>query len=183
MQTVERQGSFFRFRLRPFDPEDPGGGSSELLLERELTFGTPSAAAAFLRHFAHDPFAVRGLHSVLARLGPATSIHEMPDQWIERLAQHLAAGRVAVVEQVPRAPAGESSEVKGPSPASMPPPPRRAETPQSAPEQDKSTFAHTSDEEAQAQALVDAAKNGTPFCEECAKAAAAANAARNPVNA
>lgn len=172
MQTVERQGSFYRFRLHPFDPDDSGGRPSNLLLERVLKFGTPASAATFLRHFAVDPFAVRGLQSILERLGPWCSVHGTSDQWIELLAPFLASGRVVVVEQTPRAPAGESTK-DAPSPPPMPPPLRRSgPTP---PEPDPATFSPSADEEAQAQALIEAAKNGTPFCEECARAAAARN--------
>ena len=176
MQTVERRGSFFRFRVRPFDPVDADAKPSDLLLERELVFGADGAAAAFLRNFADDPFALRGFQSVLAQLGDSGSVQEMRDQWIDRLARHLSSGRVTVVEQTPRSPGGKSTEGSQTASAPIPPPvPRRLEQAVPVVVPDPPTFSPaTVDEEAQVQTLIKAAEDGTPFCEECAKAAAAA---------
>ena len=174
VQTVEWRGSFFRFRVYPFDIQESELEPSKLLLEREVDFAGVAGAAAFLRQFAGDPFAARGLQAVLARVDTSSPVHELPDQWIERLAVHLHSGRVTVNEQVPRAPSGKATDGGG-SPTPVRPLTRSSY--QSSPSNQtalESTFPpQTSDEPAQAQALISAAKNGTPFCEECARAAAA----------
>ena len=172
VQTVERQGSFFRFWARPFEHGKTPGPAADLLVERTLVFGSHASAAAFLRNFAGDSFAVRGLQSVVTQLSPVSGMQELAEQWIERLALLMVTGRVEVVEQIPRGTSAETTTRQAASPT--PYVPRRAEVPEPVEVVEAPTFsASHADEEAQVKALVEAARHGTPFCEECAKAALA----------
>src|SRR5882724_5247221 len=123
VQTVERYGSLFQFRVRPFDAVDPKAKTSELIIVHDLEFSNHDAAATFLRKFSGNALAIRGLESIVLQAGGVRQFDELPEQWIDRLAPHLVSGRVVVAEQVPRAPAGDASEVPGPSPQPTPPVP------------------------------------------------------------
>ena len=173
MSTVVQYGISYHFRTAPFEvAAEPPANSADVLLERRLYFENNHAALAFLRPFSRNLFATREFHSLLARLGFGQRFNEQQDEWMERLALSLVTGRVTVIESVPKAPATESVE-RPPERMKTTPPPRRAQ-PSPPPEQpEQSTFSADADEPAQVQTLVAAAQSGTPFCEACARAAAA----------
>lgn len=181
MITVKRQGSHYYFQVRPVEPVagevhykgNPGGLSTT----HELSFQNSAAAAAFLRHFAPDQYAVYQFQVLLSWLGLQQGLIEVPEQWIERLAPYLASGRVSVMELVPLAPANPDAQGRTNEATTTPPPKRKDPDPAPVEQQDPATFADV-DEDAQVQTLVQAAQSGAPFCEACARAAAAA-AARN----
>jgi hypothetical protein len=179
--TVERQGSHYYFRVRPFEPAhgtNPHSNSSLPFTEHHLHFNSNASATSFLRHFASNPFAVQRFQILLVTLGVEAGFHGIAEHWVDRLAPQLANGRVTVIERVTLAPAGESTQ-GGKSAAQTTPPPRRKDTSSPPVEQpDAPTFAD-SDEDAQVQTLVQAAQSGAPFCEACARAAAARSQASN----
>jgi hypothetical protein len=179
--TVERHGSHYHFHVRPFEAyQTPLAQKTGpvLFTEHPLEFNSSAAAATFLRRFTGSPFAVRRLQSLLSGLGLDHVIHELPEQWIERLAPHLACGRVGVIQLVPHSPAGPSTEGRQAPAQTTPPPPRKDATPPPVEQPDAPTFADP-DEDAQVQTLVEAAQTGVPFCEACARAAAAARSHAN----
>jgi len=138
------------------------------MMERVMTFTGSSAAAAFLRRFLPDPLAVRTIQTITARVCADQRSLDQPEQWVERLAPHLASGMVLVIERTMLSPGHGSTEGKT-SPRATSPPPRRQSSP-SDPAPDPATFSpYGVNEEAQAQILNNAAENGTPFCEECAR--------------
>ena len=179
MFNVVQFGISYRFRTTPFEAVEPASNPGEVLLERRLYFENNRAAAAFLRHFSTNPFAVGGFQNLLSQVGFGPRFDDQADGWIERLALTLVTGRVTVIEIVPKAIATDS--VARPAErAPITPPPRRkpADPPPEQPEQ--STFSVAdADEEAQVQTLINAAQSGTPFCEACARAAAQAAKSSN----
>ena len=182
MLNVVQFGITYRFRTTPFEPSKPDAHSTDVLLERRLYFENNRAAIAFLRHFANNLFAVHGFQKLLSSIGLKRRFDEQQDEWMERLALSLVTGRITVIEIVPKDPAGDSTEGR-PAPVVATPPPRRKQADPPPEPVEAATFAPDSDEAAQVQTLVAAAQSGTPFCEACARAAAAAQAGKNPNNA
>jgi hypothetical protein len=107
-----------------------------------------------------------------------------PKLILEQVAEKMSTGEIQVCAEIcgPVAlnnsagfPAGETDELPIPvanAPAPAPPAPEPQEQP---------TLGPDSDAQAQAQVLKNAAEDGVPFCEECAKKAAAAEAASKAV--
>jgi hypothetical protein len=179
--TVERQGSHFHFRVKPFEPMHGVGTNATLsgqFTEHHLQFNSHASASTFLRHFAGNPFAVHSFQSLLVRLGFEHGFHGVAELWVDRLALQIVNGRVAVIALVTLAPAGESTQGRQ-SQAQTTPPPRRKENSSPPVEQPEAATFVDPDEEAQVQTLVQAAQSGAPFCEACARAAAAKNQSNN----
>lgn len=143
------------------------------------TFHDRGTAALWLKQFKTNPTVMAGIRSVVA--GHGTSPGGMTDDKVlEELAWQLSKG-VLHVHRVPpprtawRTAQGESAPAdppvisQRPTPSqagSAPPPLRQAE--------EADTFSSQTDAVGTAAVLRRAAASGTPFCEECAKAAAAA---------
>ncbi len=178
MLTVQQHGITYRFRTRLYEGGDHLSSPYEILIERRIYFENTRAAVAFLRRFKDDAFAVRGFRQMLAKPGfGSTRRHdELVDDWMDHLALHLVTGRLAIIESIPRVPSSSSDERGGGTSVAPPvsrPAPRREPPPPLIEETEQLTFSSDADEEAQVQALVAAAQAGTPFCEPCARAAAA----------
>lgn len=147
-----------------------------------LRFGGEQQAFAFLRTLADEPRSLEVVRAVLAEVDPRADFTRAgPHALLLRLAREVARGTLCIAARPPRrvieipagaaggggggggaaaqsqaaaqsSAAGEAGEA---SPAPKPEPAAAAET--------------TTDEAAQAETLKEAAKNGTPFCEECEK--------------
>lgn len=141
---------FWRHQVPPFDKE---------------------AALALLRGAKGDTGAVSYLRSLLAERGSARDLSRMSDDAIvAEVASLIASGDVLVGFrfQVMTGAAGEEGREE--------PVARPAEAPRAAPRQqaeDPATLAPNNDAAAQARVLTAASERGVPFCEECARAAAA----------
>ena len=173
--TVQQHGITYRFRTRLYEAGDHLANPYEILIERRIYFENTRAAVAFLRRFSGNAFAVRGFRQMLSTpgFGSARRHDELADDWMDHLGLHLVTGRLAVIESIPRVPSGESGERSAPVVAVSRPAPRKEVTPARVEEVEGATFAGDADEEAQVKTLIDAAQAGTPFCEACARAAAA----------
>jgi hypothetical protein len=137
----------------------------------------PREAKRFLKQFMYRPAAMLRLRELLGELGlypiPGKAKVELNKltalELLDQAARHIAEERVIVGERLDRtnapsvfddrkeetveaAPAAPPPKVAPPPPEPPPPPDVVAET--------------------QAQVLVEAARDGIPFCEECAKLAA-----------
>ena len=141
-----------------------------------IDFYDRQAGLRFLYRFRNDPIAIAQLRGLLYRHNLGADLCLLtPDEALSEMATLLYWGRVVVTEhvrtqlgvfnqdtQAAPAPASDSKAAPSPSPAA-------------GPEDDAPTLPDN-DGAKQAAALRDAAKSGVPFCEECAKAAAAAGA-------
>jgi len=136
---------------------------------RDRTF-----ALRFLARFRHDPIALARLRGLLHqhKLGADFSPFSA-DEILAAIAALLSFGRLVPAERL-RAQPGIYNEDNQPAPSATASAAPAARPPSSVEEEpDAPTFADI-DGAAQAEALRAAAASGTPFCEECAQAAAAA---------
>jgi len=119
------------------------------------------------------------LRAALASLGLDDATSRLADHEVAALvAPAVASGRLSLgsARASPRLLAqGTVSQAPPPPPPPAPAPPRAA--PVAAPSAPEGTFDVNLDVAAMVQTLTDAASAGVPFCEECAKAAAAEVAA------
>jgi hypothetical protein len=136
---------------------------------RERTLG-------WLRRFRGDQFRMAQFRRLLAAAGDSC-VHRFDDDAVlGLLASGIACGRFRWVgeEYIPRATAGglaqESSSAPPQDPAPAPPAPR---TPKSEPVFAEPTFPVDIDALAIAESQKEASRLGLPFCEECARKAAA----------
>jgi hypothetical protein len=143
--------------------------------DRLLPFSDERAARDLLRGLLHDAAAMgqlrRLLHEESFRDLSDSSDHEV----IDTLARRIVSGRWTIVSRAGRRPPlipATAKPVLAPAP---PPKPERTRAPAPAPPQPTAPTPQpaTQGMTAQAEALTEAARDGTPFCEECAKARAA----------
>ena len=128
-----------------------------------LRSGSVLAAQRWLGRAQHDDARLAALRRVAQGLGGMGPVRELADAAVlEALAAELADGRLlACGAAVPR----RLYALRGVPPAAPPPPaPRRRAT--AAPVLEPEAEAEI-DVAAMVQALVDAARDGVPFCEEC----------------
>jgi hypothetical protein len=138
------------------------------------------AAALWLKQFKADPISMAGLRSVMLQHGVGLSPRQTgDDKLLEEAAWLLSKG----VLHVHRVPARRTAWNTGQTQASSsvaPASPRAAASQPAAPAkvaEEQDTFSSQTDGAATAAVLRSAAANGVPFCEECAKAGAARQAA------
>jgi hypothetical protein len=136
------------------------------------------SAKYWLQSFRNDPFAIDAMRRALGAEAASVSLVRLRDEdVIEQVANLVKSGLWHVCEPVMRLYkvllAQEPALMLVPrrGPAASPPPPQVSDVP------DLPTLAGNADQVATARVLVDAGNGGEPFCEECAKAAAARMAA------
>jgi hypothetical protein len=148
--------------------EAPFAGSSRLDSTR--------LSRSHLRGLCEDPFVLARLRSMMMEFrsgqGREMTAQRCFDEWFAL----VESGRIRLYSRERPTLVGSRED---PIPAEIeaydaPPPARR---PAPAPAPDPSPFFSAVDVAAQVATLVAAAQNGVPFCEECAKAKAAASAA------
>jgi hypothetical protein len=131
--------------------------------------GSETDAQQWLGRFRHDPFAMNDLHALWLR----TSNERLTDdQLVQMLSWWLRTGRIRAYHPWMEIQGGGMDESQ-PSPA---PAPRQATSTSPPPTSESATLPPDADAGGIAAAQRDAADDGTPFCEECARAAAAAQA-------
>lgn len=135
---------------------------------------TPEHALQFLERFKNDAVAMAGLRRLLGEREWLCDASRMTDDHVlATVARLMSAGELlAGLEWKSRVSAPRSEEAVAPVPAGAQPQSRPEEEPEG------ETFAGDHDGATQAGALRAAAESGVPFCEECARAAAAGGAAR-----
>lgn len=129
------------------------------------------SALQFLNGFRSDATAMAMLRRQVSKNGTATSQANVPDeQIVQTLARMLVSGELVVAypnrQRYPDSPPPEAE-----APPAAPPPRQKKET---APIEDEPTFDGKHDGVAQAAVLIQAARSGIPFCEECSRAAKSA---------
>jgi hypothetical protein len=150
---------------------------------KAIRFSDRQAALFWLRQFRSDFMAMARLRSLVTEHagGKASLWRQGDDGLFGELAWFLQRGDLHV-HRVPmptlganRGQIATSAPVPPPAPARAPASPRGI-APAKAPD-DPATFSDRADAAAQAAVLRGAAASGLPFCEECARAAAAAREA------
>jgi len=158
-----------------------GLGRHEICLSAELRSGdrlvpTPDPAAArdLLRGLLGDAHAMARLRRILVEESFrdlwGASDHEVLDD----LARRMVSGRLRIASGDARRPPAIPITAKPVAAPALPPEPVRTRAPVPAPPARPAPAPAPPSVEmsAQAAALVEAARDGTPFCEECAKARA-----------
>jgi len=150
-------------------------------LPKPLTFDSHDDALKWLKQVASlYPVAINGFRTYLTRLTDDVECARLTDHdAVDRIAELLYTRKVVIVMRE------EGSGGSGGTPTPAAPPiafplaeraPRTSTAPPPAPAADPPTFDQRNDAVVQAAALVAAASDGKPFCEECGKAKAAAAA-------
>jgi hypothetical protein len=140
-------------------------------------------ALIWLNQFQGNPSAMAELQLLLNNSATSAYITTDPVMVLQQVAEKMASGEIQVCAEVcgpvalksvalmlPDEVEGELSRMQGTSAPAPSPAPEPAE---------ESTLGPNIDPECQAQALKDAAEDGSPFCEECEKAAQAKIKATN----
>lgn len=136
-------------------------------------FRDRSFALNFLSRFRRDPIAVARLREMLRERSLGANISRLTvDQMFAALANLLATENLIPTFRL-HAAAGSTSEDEKLAPVRASAPMSAAPVPASSVEEDEAPTFADNDGAAQAAALRAAAATGVPFCEECAKAAAA----------
>ena len=148
--------------------------------------GRPDLALLWLRQFEGDALFLQELRRLV---GSPASLSGDDGRLIQEAAEQMSAGRLQICGEfcghyqspatdVKFAEAEEEAiPAKPPAPAPSPAP----STEETAQEASQSAFPPSTDESAMAEVLKSAAQDGTPFCEECAKAKQARTPAPAPV--
>jgi hypothetical protein len=145
------------------------------------SFPDRNAAALWLKPFKSNPVSMAALRSVMVQLGHSASPrHNGDDKLLEEAAWLLSKG-VLHVHKMPARRTAWNTGQKEPEFDTAPVSPRPAASrPASAPAkvaEEPDTFSSQTDGVATAAVLRSAAADGVPFCEQCAKSAAARRAA------
>jgi hypothetical protein len=135
-----------------------------------------AGARQWLARAVGDDTSMAWLRQRALALADGTELSRIDDhQLVDHVAAAVAAGRLRTSGAAPRlqrlVPAEAPAPTPSPSPAPRPSTPRAA--PVAAPAAVETTFGSDLEVAAMVAVLVQAAQDGTPFCEECAKAAAA----------
>lgn len=140
------------------------------------------ATLLWLRQFRQDPTAMAGLRSVLHAHSPFTLPlgHSSDEQVFAALSRLLSSGVLHVHRVAPPATnfpgAGRETAPAEAAPAARRPAQSSTAATSPAAAEEANTFSSATDAAATAAVLRSASESGVPFCEECAKAAAAAAA-------
>lgn len=131
-----------------------------------------------LAHAPGDDTEMGALRNTALQSADGTDWSRVDDhQVVEHVAAAVLAGRLPGSAQATRAPLRRLvANVAAPAASPPPPapsPPAAAPSPASAPAAADTTFGLDLDVAAMVATLMQAAQDGTPFCEECARAAAA----------
>jgi hypothetical protein len=151
---------------------DAIAGSFDAGAERASTlhFAGATDAIRFLMALPQEDAARQSMRGMLRDRGVHSGLAAMSDHEVMRqTAELMVSGLLRVVEIrriISAGPATEEGEAPRAEGAAPRPPASRP------PEDDSPTFNFPHDPVTQAKALQDAARNGVPFCEECARAAA-----------
>jgi hypothetical protein len=145
---------------------EPGDG--QLLWRHAVSSQSRFSALEFLRRFSTSPVAMWNLRAFVWKCTVAPDLGRIDDgRILEQVASWVASGE-AVVGFRMRLRGGEAVAAEAPARST----PATAPAPHVAREQepDPPTFAPDHDAASQAEALITAAEDGVPFCEECEKA-------------
>lgn len=136
-------------------------------------------AAAGMAGDLVDAGAVAQLRLRVHALGDGTDLSRLDDHAVAVFAaQALERGRLTLAGAPPRLlPLAQASAPPAPSPAPAPAPSPRRAAPAAPAAARATTFGAELDVAAMVMVLVQAAQDGVPFCEECARAAAQRGAA------
>jgi hypothetical protein len=139
---------------------------------RLVGFERGFSAVYWLRTRQKDPFAIITMRRVLVEAGLSLPLNRLRDEDVVKQVAHLVeSGRWHICE-----PMVKVYTVKTLPPTAFAPVPRRApksSEPAVSEVPENNTLAGSADQDAIAAALTQAAESGVPFCEECAKLAAA----------
>jgi hypothetical protein len=149
-----------------------GATEPQLLWRHAVSSRDRSSALAFLRRLRTSAGAMWNLRQFVWKSTGSTDLSRIDDdQILEQVATLVSSGEAVIgFRMLLRGGGGGAEEAPArpqPAPAAAPPSPR-AEREREA---DPPTFVPHHDAAMQAQALIAAAQNGVPFCEECARAA------------
>jgi hypothetical protein len=126
-------------------------------------FRDRTSALSFLRGFRHEYFGMKRLRDILARDSLGSHLYSFSDNEIlEQIAWGLVSGRLKVVvaeDEIHGSARALSPEIETPPP--MPPRPEPSPPPRSAPREEPVSLVAV----AQAETLLQAATEGSPFCE------------------
>ena len=146
----------------------------ESAIDRSLDFRTVRGALDFLRTLTLDAHAVNSLRRA-ALAGGALNLSCYQDyEIVQYVALLLVDRRLHVIERRSHwgsggsSSSGDNSATPEPAALAARPPVRPSAPP---PEPDPDTFSPDILQDQQAATLIAAARNGTPFCEQCARAA------------
>ena len=154
--------------LRPW--HEPGAG------QPVVAPGDTGSARYRLEQWVGDGAAIEVLRLTARALADGTELLRIDDhQLVDHVAAAVAAGRLRTSGAAPRLQRLVPAEAPAPTPSPSPAPRATAPraTPVAAPAAVETTFGSDLEVAAMVAVLVQAAQDGTPFCEECAKAAAA----------
>ncbi len=140
----------------PAEPEGHGEARSFL-----MQFSTESQARFFLQNFQQS----WDFRRLTASDPLADPVRWSPDQVLSYLARQMSTGRLLVERR------WRQFSSMPPTPVSRVIVPRKANTPDKPPPVEPPTFPLQNDSGSQAETLASAAENGSPFCEECERAA------------
>lgn len=140
----------------PAEPDGHGEPCSFL-----MPFSTESQARFFLQKFQQS-WDFRRLTTSDPLADP---VRWSPDQVLSYLARQMATGRLLVERR------WRQFSSTPPTPVSRVIVPRKANTPDKPPPVEPPTFPPQNDSGSQAESLASAAASGSPFCEECERAA------------
>lgn len=144
-----------------WDGDGPGAAPSERVQSAEMGFGSSPQALSFLRRFRN----FGRFRTLLQERYPAQIKVWRPENILEKAAEELVRKRLRVLKR------WEPAEASPPGTGVATYVPRRDPQPiVSSPE--PSTFPPSHDGDNQAEALINASENASPFCEECEKAKA-----------
>ena len=157
----------------PWNAAGPEKAAEESALDSTLSFRSARQACDFLRAVARGRLAFAELRR-LARSADNPDLSRYSDeQVLQRVGFLLVNGHLSVVERLYHA-YSSTATAGAASPAYEPPPAERQPAKREPPPPDPETFSADVLQDDQAATLVNAARNGVPFCEECEKARLAA---------
>ena len=150
--------------------------------DESLAFSHRSVALFWLRQFRTDAIVMANFRSVISEYSRVGSPlwRKTDEQVLDDLSWLLSEGVLHVHRVPPPLTAWQTGTETAPTeiaPAARPTPSQSSAAPVARVVEDADTFSSQLDAAAMAAVLSDAAASGVPFCEECAKAAAAARQA------
>jgi hypothetical protein len=155
-----------------------GAGSALLEHDDATVIRDGDSARHVLRQCVGNQYAMRMLRTLLSEVLPSAPLNLLDDVGaVEVAAGLVGASRLRLVGPVPRLRAAaeySSGRAVAPAPAPAATPPASRPASRTPVESAEPSFIPNLDVAALASMLRDAARDGTPFCEECARASRAA---------
>jgi hypothetical protein len=143
--------------------------------QRRLTVMSVPEAFAILRPLAVDSLTMPGFRQMANGLGLSRMSSRRNSEVLNYLALQLATQRLFVIRRIvlPTGTSSDENRLRAAPKASAPLPAGSTKDT----EPDPSTFGPDAEQDQQAAGLIAASADGVPFCEECARLAAAGKAA------